>query len=266
MTTPSPPNAPIALTMLDTTRIKAITLDLDDTLWPIWPTIQRAEQALAVWLAERAPGAAAVFADKQARLAVREHVMQTRPELGHDLSAIRRESIRTALHRSQEDASLAEPAFDVFFAERMRVELFEDVLPALAALSARFPLIAVSNGNAHVARVGLGQFFTHSLSASDFGVAKPDVRIFHAAAERAGVPPDQVLHVGDDAALDVLGALGAGMQTVWVNRDQHIWSHAEQPHHTVQDLVQLAMLFENCPKMVHKPAEPANYRSIFKHF
>ncbi len=228
--------------MLDIARIKAITLDLDDTLWPIWPTIQRAEQALADWLAQRAPGAAAVFADPQARLAVREHVVQTRPDMGHDLSAIRRESIRTALHRSDEDTSLAEPAFEVFFAERMRVDLFDDVLPALAALSARFPIVAVSNGNAHVGRVGLGQFFVDSLSASDYGVAKPDARIFHAAAGLAGVSAAEVLHVGDDAALDILGALGAGMQTVWVNREQHEWCHAEQPHHSVASLTELVVL------------------------
>ena len=232
------------MTALDISRIKAITLDLDDTLWPIWPTIQRAERVLAAWLSERAPGAAAVFADKDARLAVRAHVVQSRPELGHDLSAIRRESIRTALHRAQEDTSLAEPAFEVFFAERMRVELFDDVLPALAALSARFPLVALSNGNAHVARVGLGQFFAHSLSASDFGFAKPDARIFHAAADKAGVGSAHILHVGDDAALDVVGALGAGMQTVWVNREAHAWSHTDhQPHHTVVNLTELAALF-----------------------
>jgi putative hydrolase of the HAD superfamily len=230
--------------MIDISRIKAITLDLDDTLWPIWPTIQRAEQSLAAWLTLHAPGAAAVFTDKEARQAVRDHVVQTRPELGHDLSAIRRESIRTALHRAQEDTALAEAAFDVFFAERMRVELFEDVLPALTILSARFPLIAVSNGNAHVARVGLGQFFAHSISASEFGVAKPDARIFHAAAGKAGVASAEVLHVGDDAALDVLGALGAGMQTVWVNRSQHAWRHDEQPHHTVENLTQLVALLE----------------------
>ena len=228
--------------MLDISRIKAITLDLDDTLWPIWPTIKRAEHALATWLAHRAPGAAALFADPQARLAVREHVVQTRPEIGHDLSAVRRESIRTALHRSQEDTALAELAFEVFFAERMRVELFDDVLPALAALAARFPIVAVSNGNAHVGRVGLGQFFVDSVSSSEFGVAKPDARIFHAAASKAGVAAAHVLHVGDDGALDVLGALGAGMQTVWVNREQHAWSHAEQPHQTVENLTELVAL------------------------
>ena len=36
-------------------RIHAITLDLDDTLWPIWPTIERAESALQAWLRQHAP-------------------------------------------------------------------------------------------------------------------------------------------------------------------------------------------------------------------
>lgn len=229
---------------LEISRIKALTLDLDDTLWPIWPTIQRAEQTLVAWLGARAPGAAAQFADPQARLAVRQHVVQTMPAIGHDLSAIRRESIRTALQRAQEDPSLAEPAFEVFFAERMRVELFADVLPALKILTARFPLVAVSNGNAHVTRVGLGDYFAHSLSASEYGVAKPDARIFHAAADKVGVTAAEVLHIGDDAALDVLGALAAGMQTVWVNRDQKAWTHGDhqQPHHTVADLAELVAL------------------------
>lgn len=228
--------------MLDISRIKAITLDLDDTLWPIWPTIQRAEQVLAAWLAERAPGAAALMADPQVRKAVRAHVEQTRPDIAHDLSALRRESIRTVLQRAQEDATLAEPAFEVFFAERMRVELFDDALPALTALAAHFPIVAVSNGNAHVGRVGLAPFFVGAVSASEYGVAKPDARIFHAAANQAGVASADALHVGDDAALDVLGALGAGMQTVWVNRTQHVWNHAERPHHTVQNLTELVAL------------------------
>ncbi len=226
--------------MLDIARIKAISLDLDDTLWPIAPTIRRAEQVLANWLTQHAPATAALLADPQARVAVREHVLQTQPDISHNLSAVRLESIRTALQRAQEDGDLAEPAFDVFFAERMRVELFDDVLPALDLLAARFPIVALSNGNAHVERVGLGSFFVHSISASEYGVAKPDPRIFRAAADKVGVDCSQVLHVGDDAALDVLGALAAGMQTVWVNRAQHLWRHSEQqPHHTVETLTEL---------------------------
>ena len=47
--------------MLDITKVKAISLDLDDTLWPVWPTIERAEKALHQWLVEYAPMAAALF-------------------------------------------------------------------------------------------------------------------------------------------------------------------------------------------------------------
>ena len=74
------------------------------------------------------------------------------------------------------------------------------------------------------------------------GVAKPDPRIFHAAAQAAGVAPHEVLHVGDDPALDVLGGLAAGMQTVWVNREGRDWCHDAQPHASVQDLQQLCVL------------------------
>ena len=125
----------------------------------------------------------------------------------------------------------------------MKVDLFADVLPALEFLAARFPLVAVSNGNADVARMGLGRYFLSSVSAHEFGVAKPDARIFQAAAEVAGVDAHDVLHVGDDALLDVLGADACGMQTVWVNREGHAWSHGTQPHLTVTDLAQLCALF-----------------------
>jgi HAD superfamily hydrolase (TIGR01509 family) len=233
--------------MLDISKIRAITLDLDDTLWPIWPTIERAEKALTSWLGRQAPGAAAVFADPDARLEVRQQVVRTQPGISHDLSALRRESIRLALHRADEDTSLAEPAFEVFFAERLRVDLFDDARPALAFLAARFPLVALSNGNADVGRVGLGEFFLAGLSAREFGVGKPDPRIFHAAASSAGVTADAVLHVGDDAALDVLGGLGAGMQTVWVNRTEHLWPHDVYPHETVATLSELCDLLQAVP-------------------
>lgn len=235
--------------MLDISKIRAITLDLDDTLWPILPVIERAEQALADWLGQQAPGAGAVFADPHARLEVRKHVVRTQPGISHDLSALRRESIRLALHRANEDTRLAEPAFEVFFAERMRVELFDDVRSALAFLAARFPVVALSNGNADVGRVGLSEFFVASLSAREFGVGKPDPRIFHAAARTAGVAADAVLHVGDDAALDVLGGLGAGMQTVWVNRNDQPWRHDHAtPHETVITLGALCDLLQAAPE------------------
>lgn len=230
--------------MLELSRIRAIGLDLDDTLWPIWPVITRAEAQMQAFLQPRAPGAAAIFADPKRRQALREEVVRANPDLSHNMSVLRLESIRAALRDNDEDTALAEAAFDVFFECRMQVQLYDDALPALVRLASRYPIVAVSNGNADIHRVGIGQHFKANMSAHVFGVGKPDVRIFHAAAHAAGVAPHEVLHVGDDPALDVLGGLNAGMQTVWVNRGGQAWQHAARPHASVTDLWQLCSLLE----------------------
>jgi putative hydrolase of the HAD superfamily len=230
--------------MLDTSRIKAISHDLDDTLWPIWPTIERAEKVLHDWLVENAPMTAALFSSPAALRDIRDYMASNRPELKHDLSAVRRESIRLALYRAGENPLLADKAFDVFFSERQRVQLFDDARPALEHLSARFPLVCISNGNADVQRIGLGPFFRAAISAREFGVGKPDPRIFHAAAGAVDLTPEAVLHVGDDATLDALGAMNAGMQAAWMNRSDHLWPHEQQPHVTIATLMELCELLK----------------------
>lgn len=202
---------------LQTDRIRALTLDLDDTLWPVWPTIERAEAALLDWLARHAPRTVARF-DLAAMREVRAAVTRERPALAHDLTALRLEAIGRMLEQAGDDPALARPAFEVFFAERQCVELYADALPALERLAARWPILALSNGNADIHRIGLSSWFRGSLGAREAGVAKPDPRIFHAACQRLGCRPDEVLHVGDDLALDVRGALGAGLQAAWIHR------------------------------------------------
>ena len=222
--------------MLDINPIKALSLDLDDTLWPVWPTIERAEAMLLQWLVDHAPATAARFPTTLALRSVRGQLEAERPDLVHDLSALRRESIRLALREAGDDTALAEPAFEAFFAARQQVDFYPDALPALARLAARYPLVALSNGNADVHRVGIGHLFHAALSAHTFGVSKPDPRIFYAAADAVQVAPHEVLHVGDDPLMDVLGAVGAGMQSVWVNRAGHAWGHPTQPHLQVGEL------------------------------
>ena len=229
--------------MLDAARISAISIDLDDTLWPIWPTIERAEKVLHDWLTVHAPMTAALFSSPPALREIREEMSLARPDLKHDMSALRRESIRLALYRAGEDPLLAEAAFEAFFAERQRVILFEDALPVLEFLAARFPVVALTNGNADLQRIGLARFFRASVCAREFGVGKPDPRIFHAAAGAVDVLPERVLHIGDDATLDALGALNAGMQAAWLNRGDQPWPHAQEPQVTVEHLSELVDLF-----------------------
>ena len=229
---------------LDLSRIRAISLDLDDTLWPVWPIIERAERTLHTWLATHAPATARLYGDAAALRAIRLAVGQERPDLQHDLSELRRESIRRALGEAGEDPALAHAAFDIFFAERQRVDFYADAMRSLERMAARWPLVALSNGNADVHVVGIGHLFQAKVAARESGFAKPDRRIFQAAADAVAVPMEAVLHVGDDVAMDVVGALDAGMQAAWVNRAGGAWPHARRPQVEVTELADLCLLLQ----------------------
>jgi FMN hydrolase / 5-amino-6-(5-phospho-D-ribitylamino)uracil phosphatase len=230
-------------------RIRAITLDLDDTLWPFAPIGVRIEHVLDDWLREHSPRTAEAFPIPRMR-ALREHVFEAHPHLLHDMSALRRLTLETAFIESGEAPEhlqdLTDRAYDAFYAERNRVEYYPDALDALQRLSARLPLFALSNGNADLAQIGIDHLFVGQLGAREHGAAKPDPTIFLAACERLGCAPHEVLHVGDHDEADVLGAARAGLRTVWVHRDDlraHLpqWPHADiAPDLIVHDLTALA--------------------------
>jgi len=197
--------------------VRAITLDLDDTIWPIAPVIVRAENALGTWLREHAPRTAARF-PLEAMRALRDEVAAEHPQLAHDFTRQRMIALERMLEAAGDDIALVQPAFDAFFAARCQVEHYEDSLDALDRLAARVPLAALSNGNADLRRIGLMHVFRFQLGAREHGAAKPAASIFHAACEQLRCEPGHVLHVGDDVEMDVLGAHRAGLRTCWINR------------------------------------------------
>ena len=227
-------------------QIRAISLDLDDTLWPIEPVILRAEQRLDAWLKQHCPLAAAQFPIPAMR-ALRERISAEHPHLSHDFSAQRLLSLRAALAPHGYGDPHVDDAFAEYFAARNEVECYPDAIPALERLAARFPLVSISNGNADLERIGLARFFTHSISARGAGVAKPGIEIFHAACALLGLAPDQVLHVGDDPLLDIAGARAAGMRSAWLNRTRAVWPDAPPADITVQTLHELADAFDALP-------------------
>ena len=223
-------------------QVTALTVDLDDTLWPVRPPLVAAEKTLADWLRTHAPATAQGMVPG-AMLALRAVVAAEHPHWAHDLSAIRLETIRRALRLHGDDPALADIAFEAFFEARHQVTLYDDVIPALERLAARYRLVAVSNGNAEVARVGLGRFFSGSVSARSHGIAKPDASIFLAACAAAGAAPHQVLHLGDDPALDIDGALAAGLHAGWICRPDgaHVETALRERAHRFNDLLEVAL-------------------------
>ena len=226
--------------------IRAISLDLDDTLWPIAPTILRAEKNLHDWLCARLPHIASDWPVERLR-AHRDEVALAHPHLAHDFTAQRKRSLESAIGDHPERDALVDGAFEVFHAARNEVALFDDALAALQHLHARMPLIALSNGNADLDRIGLAHWFHTRISARDVGSAKPEPRIFSAACAAVQLPAHAIAHVGDDPVMDVIGARRAGMFAIWLNRDGRQWLHAEQPHLEIRNLTELCTWVEGLP-------------------
>ncbi len=208
---------------------RVISLDLDDTLWPVGPVIAAAEAALLEWLTQRYPRAVRGHTLDSMR-ALRARIAAQFPEQSHDLSFLRRRALGTQLAAAGYAESSCEEAFEVFLAARNRVEFFTDARPALERLRARYKLYALSNGNADLDRCGIGELFDGHVTAIAAGAAKPDAKIFAALRDMAGVPAGEILHIGDDPITDVVGARQAGMQTVWLNRNHaRVWPVALAP-------------------------------------
>ena len=224
-------------------HIRAISLDLDDTLWPIEPVIVRAEQRLDDWMRRHCPVAAEQYPIHAMR-ALRERISAEHPHLSHDFTAQRMLSLRAALTPHGYGDAHVDAAFAEYYAARNDVECYTDVIPALERLSKRFPLVSISNGNADLERIGLARFFKFSISSRAAGVAKPAAEIFHIACKQLGMSPEDVMHVGDDPQLDVAGARVAGMRSVWINRTQARWPQLPPADISVRNLHELADAFD----------------------
>jgi putative hydrolase of the HAD superfamily len=203
-------------------EIRTITVDLDDTLWEIYPVIRRAEQRLRDWLEQHYPRITEMFALEDIA-EVRARVLEMHADMAYDLTFVRRTLLTEMATAAGYNKFLVDDAFAVFEEARNDVEVFPEVRPALRALRERYTLIAVTNGNANLHKIGIADLFDDHVNAAAVGAAKPDRPIFDAAVQAGGASAAATLHVGDHPLYDVHGAREAGLRTVWVNRNDAAW-------------------------------------------
>ena len=90
----------------------------------------------------------------------------------------------------------------------------------LEKLSQDYPLAVVSNfyGNldAVLEDFGLRRFFTAVIESARAGVRKPDPAIFRLGAEALGLPPAQILAIGDSMDKDIIPAAATGCRTLLI--------------------------------------------------
>lgn len=198
-------------------KVSVITIDLDDTLWDNKPTLDYAEQTLHNWLKQKSPRIAEVYSISDLESHRREIALEN-PGISHDLTLLRLESLSQLCKEMGYMEEKAHEAISVFLEARNNVTLYNDVIPFLDKVSRNYKIVALSNGNANVDVIGLGHYFTLTLSPSCVGRSKPEPDMFYHVINQLNIEPDSILHVGDEPETDILGAHRAGVYSVWLNR------------------------------------------------
>jgi putative hydrolase of the HAD superfamily len=67
-------------------------------------------------------------------------------------------------------------------------------------------------------RAGLERYLDFTITAKDVGAGKPETIIFSTALKKADLAASEVIYVGDQYQIDVLGANRAGIEAVLVDR------------------------------------------------
>ncbi len=101
--------------------------------------------------------------------------------------------------------------------------VFPEVVDVLRALRARGLRIGVlsnapSNLPSFLERLGLAPYLDFTVVSAIEGVKKPDRRIFEVTLARAGVAPQETLHVGDMYLEDIVGGRAVGINTLLMER------------------------------------------------
>ena len=144
-----------------------------------------------------------------------------------------REIGRRALTLTLERAGVPHTRDEVaaLVSEIERLEPFDDVVPALHRLRARYRLAILSNGDPDMlenARPHIGFAFDDYISIAAAGYFKPHAATYRKAAEMLGMPLPRIMHVANHA-FDCVGAQAAGMQGCFVNRRRRPYEDTPYP-------------------------------------
>lgn len=237
--------------------IQCLTFDLDDTLWAIYPVIDRAELQYLNWMETTLPQIASAFSREE--LSIHRHsYFKQYPELHHDLTQLRKNwsaALMTEFgYDSDRKNELIEEGFAVFWQERNTLDLFEGVEAALDELKKDYKIGAVTNGNADLNKIGIDDYFNFYLTSAKAGVSKPNPDIFAQTETLANCPANQIIHIGDDPVRDVEGAANCGFKTIWVNLKQLDWEDIRQTEYQPDAIVEsISELTEAVRKIADRP-------------
>ncbi|MGX1266859.1 HAD family hydrolase [Streptomyces phaeoluteigriseus] len=182
---------------MNTNRVRLVSLDVGYTLGE--PTGTTITQRLA---------ALSPLPQAQAKQLVQQHLHHVPPE---DTAAI-----RTLCRALQVD-----PAAFPYEHRPEPFTLWPGARDAVARIARHVPVVTLSNvtyWDEHDCDLAalLAPHLAGHYPSWRLGFAKPDPQAVLTVAALHGVPASEVLHVGDNFACDVHGALAAGAQALWI--------------------------------------------------
>ena len=145
-----------------------------------------------------------------------------------------------------EDEGLARRLFETF-SSSASYKLFDDVLPTLNAIDeAGYRMGLISNFERWLeemlVELDVGHHFEPAIISGIEGVEKPDPAIYELALEKAGVAPENAVHVGDSPGMDVEPAASIGIQGILIDRSDR---YKESEHTRVTSLEEIPPLLGN---------------------
>ncbi|TLV12779.1 5-amino-6-(5-phospho-D-ribitylamino)uracil phosphatase YigB [Klebsiella indica] len=199
-------------------QISALTFDLDDTLYDNRPVIDRTLHESLSFVRSYHPLLSKFDASQLNQL--RQTLLASEPDIYHDVTEWRRRALELGMRNVGLSAAQAKAGADQAMANfahwRSMIDVPQETHDTLAKLAEKWPLVAITNGNAQPELFGLSDYFRFVLRAGPDGRSKPFADMYHLAAQRLELPLEQILHVGDDLTTDVAGSVRCGMQACWI--------------------------------------------------
>lgn len=225
--------------MFDPTKTKAVLWDLDDTLYSRFDAARQTFPGM--FRAHLYPGRSDAFLEEAA-----DYMMTKLPRN----SMIHEDAFQALMKKYPPELPYDRAKCVAYYYAHMRTfakpgqEQLE-VVKKLRAAGIRTAIVTnvtadiLDSQRKKVAALGIASFFDAIVYSAEFGVHKPDRRIFDHAAAVLGVANEECVFVGDDPDSDVAGALNAGMEAVWLDRWEYDGRFAHDPRvHRVQSVLE----------------------------
>ena len=143
---------------------KAISFDLDDTLYSNQPVMMTTEHQMTTYFTQHLPTKTSPY-NAQFWSEFRRQVLTNNPSLKHDVAALRFQTYLTGVkalgYSDMQANNTAHTAMKEFNFHRSNFSVPVNIHTFLETLAQKVPLVAISNGNVDTETIGIAHYFQH---------------------------------------------------------------------------------------------------------